>query len=124
VLGFAEPPSAGGLHLMDGPSYSPESMTGFVASGTQMILFTTGPGNSYCSLIAPTIKISAHPAACARLEGQLDFDASAVLEARMSLDAAADALFASLIDFASGTLTWGEAAGQGSECFTRIGPSL
>ena len=124
VLGFAEPPSAGGLHLMDGPSYSPESMAGFVASGTQMILFTTGPGNSYCSLIAPTIKISAHPAACARLEGQLDFDASAVLEARMSLDAAADALFASLIDFASGALTWGEAAGQGSECFTRIGPSL
>lgn len=124
MLGFAQPPSGRGLHLMDGPSYSPESMTGFVASGTQMILFTTGPGNSYCSLIAPTFKLSANPAACARLDGQLDFDAGAVLQGRLSLDAAAGHLLAELIAVASGTLTWGEAAGQGAECFTRIGPSL
>lgn len=124
LLAFGQRPPSGGLYLMDGPSYSPESMTGFVASGTQMILFTTGPGNGYCSLIAPTVKVSAHPAACARLTEQIDFDAGSVLQARMSLDEAADSLFAALLDVASGTLTWGEAAGQGSECFTRIGPSL
>jgi altronate dehydratase large subunit len=109
---------------MDGPSFSPESMTGFVASGTQLILFTTGPGNSYCSLLAPTIKIGANPQSAARLKEQLDFDASDVLLARQSLDEAANTLFDTLLDFASGTLTWGEATGQGSECFTRIGASL
>ena len=109
---------------MDGPSFSPESMTGFVASGTQMILFTTGPGNSFCSLLAPTIKISANPGAYAHLREQIDFDASGVLQGRRSIDEAAEALFIAVMDFASGTLTWGEATGQGSECFTRIGTSL
>jgi altronate dehydratase large subunit len=124
LLPFAGPPDHAGLYLMDGPSFSPESMTGFVASGTQMILFTTGPGNSYCSLLAPTIKISANPTARERLESQIDFDASGVFQARETLDAAADRLFAEVIGIASGTLTWGEAVGEGAECFTRIGASL
>lgn len=124
LLDFCQRPERAGLHLMDGPSFSPESMTGFVASGTQLILFTTGPGNSYCSLLAPTIKISANPASAKRLTEQLDFDAGNLLLARQSLDDAADALFDALVDFASGTLTWGEVTGQGSECFTRMGASL
>jgi altronate dehydratase large subunit len=124
LLGFAESPERPGLHLMDGPSFSPESMTGFVASGAQLVLFTTGPGNSYCSLIAPTIKISANPDAHARIDAQFDFDARAIFEARDSLDATADWLFLEMIEIASGTLTWGEVVGEGSECFTRIGASL
>jgi altronate dehydratase large subunit len=124
LLDFCGRTGQGGLYLLDGPSFSPESMTGFVASGTQLILFTTGPGNSYCSLLAPTIKVGANPASCMHLTEQLDFDASNVLLARQSLDEAADALFADIVDFASGTLTWGEATGQGSECFMRIGASL
>jgi altronate dehydratase large subunit len=124
LLQFAEPPASPGLYLMDGPSFSPESMTGFVASGTQMILFTTGPGNSYCSLLAPTIKISANPTAHERVQGQLDFDASEVFRGTETIDAAAERLFAEMIGFASGTLTWGEAVGEGAECFTRIGASL
>ncbi|HVW56889.1 MAG TPA: UxaA family hydrolase [Rhizobiaceae bacterium] len=124
LLSFAEPPRRPGLHLMDGPSFSPESMTGFVASGTQMILFTTGPGNSYCSLLAPTIKISANPAASAQIRNQFDFDASRIFEGRETLDAAADRLLDEAVAFASGMLTWGEAVGEGAECFTRIGASL
>jgi altronate dehydratase large subunit len=124
LLPFAGPPERAGLYLMDGPSFSPESMTGFVASGTQMILFTTGPGNSYCSLLAPTIKISANPQAHEHVSNQLDFDARGVFEAHETLDAAADRLFDEMIGFASGTLTWGETVGEGAECFTRIGASL
>jgi len=124
LLPFAEPPGRPGLHLMDGPSFSPESMTGFVASGAQMILFTTGPGNSYCSLLAPTIKISANPAASAQIRNQFDFDASRIFEGRETLDAAADRLLDEAVAFASGMLTWGEAVGEGAECFTRIGASL
>ena len=124
LLPFARPPETAGLHLMDGPSFSPESMTGFVASGTQMILFTTGAGNSYCSLLAPTVKISANPAACARLGEQIDFDASANFAGVDSLDQVADRLFDRIIEIASGSLTWGEILGEGSESFARLGPSL
>jgi altronate dehydratase large subunit len=123
-LGFAESPTINGLHVMDGPSFSPESMTGFVASGTQVGLFTTGPGNSFCGLIAPTVKITANPEAARRLLGQIDFDASLVFRAEETPDQAADRLFAEILDIASGSLTWGEITREGAESFTRLGPSL
>lgn len=106
LLGFAESPAVNGLHVMDGPSFSPESMTGFVASGTQMALFTAGPGNSFCGLIAPTVKVTANPDAARRLAEQIDFDASPVFRAEETPDQAADRLFAELLDIASGSLTW------------------
>jgi altronate dehydratase large subunit len=124
LLGFAQSPAVNGLHLMDGPSFSPESMTGFVASGTQMGLFTTGPGNSFCGLVAPTVKITANPHAATRLVEQIDFDASPVFRAEETLEQAADRLFAEILDVASGSLTWGEVVGEGAESFTRLGPSL
>src|SRR5205823_10734951 len=57
VLSVAEAPAAPGIYVMDAPGFSPESMTGFAAAGAQAMLFTTGAGNSYCSAVAPTIKI-------------------------------------------------------------------
>ena len=41
-------------------------------------LFTTGAGNSYCSLVAPTLKMSANPETCARLTEQIDIAAADV----------------------------------------------
>src|SRR4029450_718074 len=60
-LPLAEPPTKPGLHVMDGPAFSPESLTGFAAAGAQLMMFTTGPGNSFCNALAPTRELSAHP---------------------------------------------------------------
>jgi altronate dehydratase large subunit len=109
---------------MDAPSYSPESLTGFVAAGAQLLLFSTGVGNSYVSQLAPTIKLSANPAATQRLHEQLDFDASAVFRGACMLDDAARELLAQLVDIASGSLTWGEVLGEGDEVISRLGEAL
>jgi altronate dehydratase large subunit len=109
---------------MDAPGFSPESMTGFAASGTQAMLFTTGAGNSYCSAIAPTLKISARPQTIAQLPTQIDFDASGVFGGREDVDAAADRLFDLLLDVCAGTRTWGELLAETSEAFARTGGSL
>jgi altronate dehydratase large subunit len=124
LLGHAEAPAARGLHLMDGPSFSPESLTGFAAAGAQLTLFTTGPGNSFCSLLAPTLKITGRGVTAERLADQIDFDAGGVLAGHESIEAAADRLLARLLATASGELTWGEIHGEGAECFTRAGPSM
>jgi altronate dehydratase large subunit len=124
VLSLAEPPSAPGVYVMDAPFFSPESMTGFAAAGAQAMLFTTGAGNSYCSAIAPTLKISARPDTVASLQTQIDFDASPVFEGREDLDAAADRLFALLLEVCSGTRTWGELVGETGESVVRLGASL
>jgi len=124
VLAVAEVPSAPGLYVMDGPAFSPESMTGFAAAGAQAMLFTTGAGNSYCSAIAPTIKVSARPDTAMRLATQIDFDASAVFEGREDLDAAAERLLALLLEVCSGLRTWGEVLGETGESLVRVGGSL
>ena len=124
VLGIAQVPSTPGLYVMDAPGFSPESMTGFAAAGVQAMLFTTGAGNSYCSALAPTIKLSARPDTVARLATQIDFDASAVFAGREDADAAADRLFALLLDVCSGMRTWGEVLGETAESIIRVGGSL
>jgi altronate dehydratase large subunit len=124
LLGVAEAPPSPGLYVMDAPGFSPESMTGFAAAGAQVMLFTTGAGNSYCSAVAPTIKISARPDTITRLPTQIDFDASNVFAGREDLEAAADRLFALLLDVCSGLRTWGEVLGEGAESVIRVGGSL
>ena len=124
MLAVAEAPPGPGLYLMDGPSFSPDSMTGFAAAGATIMLFTTGPGNSFASAIAPTIKISAHPETVARLPTQIDFDASPLLAGRETLAKGAERLVEAVLDVAGGTLTMGEIVGEGLEVPTRIRGSL
>lgn len=124
VIGYGEPPSRPGLWAMDGAAYSPESMTGFVAAGAQMLLFTTGVGNSYVSALAPTIKISANPTSAHVLKEQLDFDASIAFLGRAELRGVGEALFEDILAIASGQATWGEILGEGDEVISRFGPAL
>ena len=124
LIGYAEAPPQPGLWVMDAPAYAPESVTGFVAAGAQIVLFTTGVGNSYVSALAPTIKLSANPVTCAALGQQLDFDASAAFLGREGLEASADRLLARMLDIASGQATWGEILKEGDEVVSRFGPAL
>jgi altronate dehydratase large subunit len=124
VIGYGEPPLGPGLWAMDGAAYSPESLTGFVAAGAQLLLFTTGVGNSYVSALAPTIKISANPTSGRVLKEQLDFDASIAFLGRAELRTMGEALFEDILAIASGQATWGEILGEGDEVISRFGPAL
>ena len=124
VLQYGQPVDEPGLYAMDAAAYSPESLSGFVAAGAQLMLFSTGVGNSYVSLLAPTIKLSANPDAALRLREQLDFDASDVFRGMRTLDDAAQDLVALVVDIASGSLTWGEVLGEGDEVVSRMAEAL
>jgi altronate dehydratase large subunit len=124
VLALAERPAHAGLFVMDAPAFSPESLTGFAASGANLMFFTTGAGNSFVNALAPTIKISGRPDTVARLTEQIDFDASAVFAGREDARAAGARLFELVLRVASGELTWGEILGEGEETLARVGASL
>jgi altronate dehydratase large subunit len=124
VVRWAEPPSSPGMHLMDAAAYAPESLSGFAASGAQLMLFSTGVGNSYVNSISPTLKLSANPETCERLGQQLDFACPELFQGGKTLEQAAEQLGAVILDVASGTRTWGEILGEGGEAFTRLGESL
>jgi altronate dehydratase large subunit len=121
VLPHAAPIPGPGLWVMEGPSFSPPSITGFVAAGAQLVLFTTGQGNSYADALAPTVKVTANPATARRLAAQIDFDGSGLLAGTRDPEEAADALLAQVLDHASGTRTWGEVLDEGDYAFARLG---
>jgi altronate dehydratase large subunit len=124
VLAVAERPAAPGLYVQDGPCFSPESLTGFASSGAQLMLFTTGPGNSFCNSLAPTIKVTGRDDTARRLTEQIDFDGSGVFLGREDIETAADRLVLHILAVASGEATWGEILGESDEAFVRVGASL
>lgn len=124
LLAFGEAPPRPGLWAMDAAAYAPESVTGFVLAGAQVVLFTTGVGNSYASALAPTLKLSANPETCAASGGLLDFDASAAFTGAQSMGAAALGLRRRLLEIASGRATWGEILGEGDEVLSRYEVAL
>ena len=124
VLAYGEAPSKPGLWLMDAPAYTPESLTGFAAAGANLALFTTGVGNSYGSALMPTIKLSANPETNARLDQQLDVDASDVLAGKASISEVVPHLESVMLDIASGSLTWAEILGDQAETISRFGAAL
>ena len=124
VIDWGEQPREKGLNLMHAPSYAPESLSGFSSAGCQLILFSTGVGNSFNNHIAPTIKFSANPTACEKLSEQLDFKCSDVIQEKKSLQKSSKELWELIIDICSGSLTWGEVLTESSEVFSRIDKSL
>lgn len=124
VLKFAEMPQAGGVYAMDAAAYSTESLSGFASAGCQLMLFTTGVGNSYVSSVSPTLKLSGNPETCARLTSQLDFVADGVFLGTESMESALDRLKQAIIQICGGQLTFGEILGEGAEAMSRSGKSL
>ncbi|MEM7464687.1 MAG: UxaA family hydrolase [Pseudomonadota bacterium] len=116
-------PDDAGLYLMDTPCFSPESITSMIASGAQMVLFTTDQGNPYSSAIAPTIKLSANPVA-AKLVNQTDFDASKAFTGHVTLKSLLPDLSELVCAIASGRRTKAELANFGAEAISRLGPSI
>ncbi|MEM7406213.1 MAG: UxaA family hydrolase, partial [Pseudomonadota bacterium] len=124
VLSYGESPASSGVYLMDAAAYAPESLTGFTIAGAQLQLFTTGVGNSFVNLLAPTVKLSANPHTVARLAEQLDFDASEALTGAAAREEVAGRLWDTVVEIASGALTWGEVLGEGEEVISRYGAAL
>lgn len=124
VLDHGLAPENAGLWLMDQPWYSPEALSGMVAAGAQISLFSTGAGNSFVSLLAPTVKISANPITCATLSEQIDMRLDDVFLGHKAPGAAFEDLWQHLIETASGLLTFGEILNEGEEVQSRLGESL
>ena len=124
LISWGEQPKKRGLNLMHAPSYAPESLSGFSSAGCQLVLFSTGVGNSFNNHIAPSIKFSANPDACKKLSEQLDFKCSDVFHEKTSLENSSKDLWKLIKDVCSGSLTWGEVLNESSEVFSRIDRSL
>lgn len=107
-IGYSERAKHQGLSIMNGPGNDLESMTGIVASGANIILFSTGMGSTEGNLIAPVIKISTRTEIFNKMIEDMDFNAGCLLDGNISLDELSDELLEFLIKVASGRKTWSE----------------
>ncbi len=94
-----------GLTVMDTPGLDVESVTGMVAGGAQVVVFTTGLGTPTGNPIAPVIKITGNARTATRMADNTDLDVSGVIHDTETLDQAADRLFDLVADVASGRPT-------------------
>jgi len=111
VLDYGERPGDAGLYVMISPGREIEFLTGPVAGGAQLILFTTGLGAPQGYPIAPVIKISGNPSTCSRLREHIDVDVSSIITGGSSIDDAVEAVMRKLLNVASGEKTKAEILG-------------
>jgi altronate dehydratase len=123
-VGYARRPSARGLVVMDTPGSDPESVTGMVAGGAQVVAFTTGRGSPTGCPIAPVIKVCSNSATYRRLAEDMDMDAGSIVEAGKSLADAGERILREIVAVAEGKQTAAEAWGQRQFAIETIGPRL
>ena len=116
VVHYAEQIRGKGLVFMDSPGFDPCSATGQIASGANILAFTTGRGSVFGSKPSPCIKIASNAALAAALDDDMDVDCSPILDGA-SIQAAGEAIFEQLLAVASGEQTKSEALGFGDNEF-------
>ena len=124
VIDYAQLPSKKGLVWMDTPGHDIEQLTGMVAGGAQIVLFTTGRGTPTGSPIAPVIKIATNTGIFERMGDNIDLNAGTIIEGIESIDSVGQHIFDEIELVASGKLTKAEILKQHDFGIWRIGPTF
>jgi len=105
------------LVLMDSPGFDPVSATGQIASGCNMICFTTGRGSCYGAKPVPCLKLTTNTLLFERMSDDMDMNCGSVLDGDRSLDEMGQLIFSQIIKSASGHKTKSELLGYGEDEF-------
>lgn len=126
VYDYAEPITRKGLVIMDSPGFDPASITGMVAGGANLVVFTTGRGSCYGCKPSPSIKIATNSPMYQRMQEDMDLNAGRILQGEVSVEAMGREIFETMLAVASGEPTKSEAQDLGDEEFVpwMVGPVL
>ncbi len=116
VIEYAEPLCTHGFVHMDSPGYDPVSVTGQVASGCNLVAFTTGRGSVFGCRPVPTIKIATTTSLYERMRNDMDVNAGSILDGA-TIDEVGQQIFELMLRVASGEQTRSERHGIGEEEF-------
>ncbi|GCE30751.1 galactarate dehydratase [Dictyobacter alpinus] len=116
VYKYAEAVTERGLVVMDTPGYDPVSVTGQVAGGCNIIVFTTGRGSVFGFKPAPSIKVATNTPLYEKMTDDMDINAGVVLDG-VSTEEIGRRILDEVIAVASGKQSKSEAQGIGEEEF-------
>ncbi|MFQ5982557.1 MAG: UxaA family hydrolase [Woeseiaceae bacterium] len=117
VYRYAEPITRNGFVFMDSPGYDPMSITGQVASGANLVAFTTGRGSVYGCKPVPSLKIATNSEMFNRMRDDMDINCGRIVDGDATVEEMGLEIFDLLIDVASGQKTRSELLGFGDNEF-------
>ena len=102
VLDYPEKVEGSGLYLLCSPGNDVESVTAEVASGANLVLFTTGLGTPTGNPIVPVIKISTSTALSAKMPDIIDINAGTIIDGEENIGQTGERILDYVIEVASG----------------------
>lgn len=113
VYEFGELIDTNGFVFMDSPGFDPCSVTGQIASGANLIVFTTGRGSVSGYQPVPCVKLATNSEMYRRMQGDMDLNCGDIVSEGVSLEDKGQELLDILINTASGAQTQSEKLGYG-----------
>ncbi|MDF2960329.1 MAG: carbohydrate hydrolase [Paenibacillus sp.] len=124
LIDYAQQPTKKGLVWMDTPGQDIEQLTGMVAGGAQIVLFTTGRGTPTGSPIAPVIKIATNSVIFNKMGDNIDLNAGTIIDGSETIESVGQRIFTDIGAVCSGKLTKAEILKQHDFGIYRIGPTF
>ena len=100
-----------GLVVMDTPGNDPSSVAAMVAGGAQVVVFSSGRGTPTGNPIVPVIKITGNKLTFAKMEDNIDLDASPVIYGTKTVEELGGELYQMVQQVACGKQTKAETLG-------------
>jgi len=117
VYRYAEPVDTHGLVFMDAPGYDPMGATGQIASGANLVVFTTGRGSCFGAKPAPSIKVATNTKMYQRMTDDMDINCGDIMDGAATVEQKGEEIFRMIVEVASGRPSKSEALGVGNEEF-------
>ena len=117
VYRYGEPVRTKGFVFMDSPGYDPCSITGQVASGANIVCFTTGRGSVYGCKPSPSLKLATNTAMYERMDEDMDINCGVIVDEGTPIDVVGARIFDRILEVASGDPTKSEQLGFGDDEF-------
>jgi len=114
---YAEPIDKKGFVFMDSPGFDPCSVTGQVASGANIVCFTTGRGSAFGFKPVPSIKLATNSEMYRHQQEDMDINCGDIVDANVTIDQKAQQILDYIIAIASGDQSKSEALGYGDSEF-------
>jgi altronate hydrolase len=102
---------------MDSPGFDPVSATGQVASGANLLCFTTGRGSVFGCKPSPSLKLASNTPLYNRMADDMDINCGSIIDGELTVEEAGSRIFAEILATASGKPTRSEILGFGEEEF-------
>ncbi|MCL2520383.1 MAG: altronate dehydratase family protein [Spirochaetaceae bacterium] len=122
VLKYTERVKKNGLNLFNTPGNDLVASSGMAAAGAHLVLFTTGRGNPYGTVV-PTVKIATNSTIAGRKPHWFDFNAGVILESG-EVESALESFIDVVTAIASGQKAKNELAGMQELAIFKSGVTL